>query len=32
MYSPNLTVANKKLCLSLHYNGDDSYLFAYGKQ
>ena len=26
MYSPNFTVANKIFCLSLHYNGDDSYL------
>ena len=28
MYSPNFTVTNKTFCLSLHYNGDDSYLFA----
>ena len=27
MYSSNATVANKTFCLSLHYNGDDSYLF-----
>ena len=26
MYSPNFTIANKTFCLSLHYNGDDSYL------
>ena len=32
MYSPNFTVANKIIVLSLHYNGDDSYLFANGKQ
>ena len=31
MYSPNFTVANKTFCLSLHYNGDDSYLFVNGK-
>ena len=32
MYSPNFTVANKTLCLSLHYNGDNSYLFINGKE
>ena len=32
MYSPNFTVANKNFCLSLHYNGDDSYLFVNGKK
>ena len=32
MYSPNLTVDNKKICLSLHYNGDNCYLFVNGKQ
>ena len=26
MHSPNFTVANKTFCLSLYYNGDDSYL------
>ena len=31
MYSTNFTVNNKKFCLSLHYNGDNSYLFANGK-
>ena len=31
-YSPNFTVANQASCLSLHYNGDDSYLFANGKE
>ena len=32
MYSPNFTIANKTFCLSLHYNGHDSYLFAMGKE
>ena len=32
MYSPNFTVANKTFCLSLHYNGDDSYLSVNGKE
>ena len=32
MYSPNFNVDNKIFCLSLHYNGDDSYLFVNGKQ
>ena len=32
MYSPNFTVANKTFCLSLHYNGDDSYFFVSGKE
>ena len=32
MYSTNFTVANKKFCLSLHYNGDNSYLFVNGKE
>ena len=32
MYLPNFTVANKTFCLSLHYNGDDSYLFVNGKE
>ena len=32
MYSPNFTVPNKKFCLSLHYNGDSSYLFVNGKE
>ena len=31
MYSPNFTVDNKTFCLSLHYNGDNSYLFVTGK-
>ena len=32
MYSPNFSAENKILCLSLHYNGDDSYLFVNGKE
>ena len=32
MYLTNFTVANKTFCLSLHYNGDDSYLFVNGKK
>ena len=32
MYSPNFAVANKIFCLSLHNNGDDSYLFVNGKK
>ena len=32
MYSPNFTAANKTFCLSLHYNGDDSHLFANGNE
>ena len=31
MYSPNFTENNKKCCLSLHYNGDNSYLYVNGK-
>ena len=30
MYSINFTENNKKFCLSLHYNGDNSYLFVNG--
>ena len=30
MYSTNFTVTNKKFCLSLHYNGNSSYLFVNG--
>ena len=30
MYSTDFTVANKKFCLSFHYNGDNSYLFVNG--
>ena len=32
LYSQNFTATNKKFVLSLHYNGDDSYLFVNGKQ
>ena len=32
IYSQNFTAANKKSVLSLHYNGDDSYLFVNGKR
>ena len=28
LYSPNFSVENKTFCLSLHYNGDDSYLYV----
>ena len=31
IYSPNFSAQNKIFCLSLHYNGDDSYLFVNGK-
>ena len=30
MYSINFTVPKKKFCLSLHYNGANSYLFVNG--
>ena len=32
MYSIKFTVTNKKFCLSLHYNGANSYLFANGAE
>ena len=32
MDSINFTVTNKKLCLSLHYNGANSYLFVNGTE
>ena len=32
MYYRNLTYLGKKFMLSLHYNGDDSYLFVNGRQ
>ena len=32
MYSINFTVTNKKFCLSLHYNGANSYLFVNGTE
>ena len=31
-YSTNFTATNKNFCLSLHYNGDSSYLFVNGKE
>ena len=32
LYSQNFTQPSKKFVLSLHYNGDDSYLFVNDKQ
>ena len=32
MYSINVTVTKKKFCLSLHYNGANSYLFVNGTE
>ena len=32
MYSKNLTLTKKKFCLSLHYNGANSYLFVNGRE
>ena len=32
MYSISFTATNKKLCLSLHYNGANSYLFVNGTE
>ena len=32
MYSINFTVTTKKFCLSLHYNGANSYLFVNGTE
>ena len=32
MYSINFTVAKNKFCLSLHYNGENSYLFVNGTE
>ena len=32
MYSSNFTVAKEKFCLSLHYNGANSYLFVNGTE
>ena len=32
MCSPNFSPENKTFCLSLHYNGDDSYLFVNDKE
>ena len=32
MYSTNISAENKTICLSLHYNGDNSYLFVNEKE
>ena len=32
IYSINLTVTNKEICLTLHYNGANSYLFVNGTE
>ena len=32
IYSQNFTAVNKKFVLSLHYNGDNSYLVVNGKR
>ena len=32
MYSINFTVTNTKFCLSLHYNGENSYFFVNGTE
>ena len=32
MYSTNFTITKKKFCLSLHYNGANSYLFVNGSE
>ena len=32
MYTPNFTVYGKKVCLRLHYSGDNSYLFVNSRQ
>ena len=32
MYSINFTVTKKEFCLSLHYNGVNSYLFVSGTE
>ena len=32
MYSINFTEKNKEFCLSLHYNGANSYLFVNGTE
>ena len=31
-YSINFTITKRKFCLSLYYNGDDSYLFVNGTE
>ena len=32
MYSISFTLANNKFCLSLHYNGANSYIFVNGNE
>ena len=32
MYAINFTVTKNKFCLSLHYNGTNSYLFVNGTE
>ena len=32
MYSINFTVTKERFCLSLHYNGENSYLFVNGTE
>ena len=32
IYSPNFSAESKTFCLSLHYNGDNSYLLVNGKE
>ena len=32
IYSPNFSAENKIFCLSLHYNGDNIYLFVNGEE
>ena len=32
MCSNNFSADNKRFCLSLHYNGDNSYWFVNGKE
>ena len=32
MYSINLSATGRRFCLSLHYNGDNSYLFVNGRE
>ena len=32
MYSVNFTATKNKICLNLHYNGDNSYLFVNGTE
>ena len=32
IFTPNITVTDKKFCLSLYYNGDNSYLFVHNRE